>query len=80
MASSLSFSKKERKRKSQKSVLHNFFQTREGPQPGTYQKVKSLQYSMVKKRSMQGRYSGTVALTYFFISLHVAWLFYITFN
>jgi len=51
--------KKERKRKPQWSALHDFFQTREDPQPGTYQKVKYLHYSMVKIKSMQGCYSGT---------------------
>jgi len=30
--------KKERKRKYQQSALHDFFQTRDDPQPGTYQK------------------------------------------
>jgi hypothetical protein len=43
---------KERKRKSRQSALHAFFQKKENPQPGAYQKVKSLHYSMVEKKSM----------------------------
>lgn len=89
--------KKERRKEeiSTVSTARPLPKKREDPQPGTYQKVKSLSYSMVKKRSMQECYSGTyknvqtglwtyrikcTKFYFFFISLHVTWLFYIAFN
>ena len=82
MAISLRFSKKERKRKSQQSALHDFFLTREDAQHLPESQISALLHG--QKRSMQGHYSGTKTFSLgselmevnvknliFFISLHL---------
>jgi hypothetical protein len=92
MAISLRFSKKKRKRKSQVStawLLPN--KGRSSTRDLSESQISALLHS--QKRSMQWRYSdtktfslgfehieGNVQKLFYFISLHVAWLFYSTFN